>query len=191
MLLQASAPITGVVSRINSSRVKQSGTSTTSSNGNLDSSKVRPVTAPSLSTKLTTANVQSRTQRSIALLPPKPSQSTTTAAAAAALPPLAKVRSKPVTSTVRRSSLSSTVSPSSNLQRQSTSTGSSTSSLSSTNTQGSLPCTRSDTPTTTNSTTAILRCTSNSSISSPINPNTKSRIPVRAIPPTITKKSST
>ncbi len=186
MLLQASAPITGVASRATSSRGKQSVTSTSSllsSKGRLDPSKFRPVTAPS------TTNVQSRTQRPVALLPTQPSQSTTITTAAAAAP--TKVRSKPVASTVRRSSLTSTVSPSSNLQRQSTSTGSSTSSLSSTNTQGSLPCTHSDTPTTTNSTTTILRSTSNGIISSPINPNTKSRIPIRAILPTITKKSST
>ncbi len=188
MLLQASAPTTGVISRVASSRVKQSVTNTSSSNGKTNLSKVRPVTAPLLSTKITT-NVQPRTQRPVALLPTLPTQSTTTT----------KTQSKPIISTVRRSSFSPTISPLSNLQRQSTSTGGSTSSLSSTNTQGSLPCTRSDTPTLTttttvmNSTTTILRSSSNEIISSPTNTNinTKSRIPVRTIPTTNIKKSST
>ncbi len=187
MLLQASAPITGVISRVASSRVKQSVTSTSlsSSNGKSNLSKVRPVTAPLLSTK-TTNNIQPRTQRPVALLPTSPTQSTTT-----------KTQPKPITSTVRRSSFSPTISPSLNLQRQSTSTGGSTSSLSSTNTQGSLPCTRSDTPTSTttitNSATTIVRSSSNDLILSPTNTNinTKSRIPVRAIPATNVKKSST
>jgi len=186
VLLQASAPITGVISRVASSRVKQSVTNTSSSslsNGKSNSSKVRPVTAPLLSTK-TTINIQPRTQRPVALLPTSPTQSTTT-----------KTQPKSITCNVRHSSFSPTVSPSSNLQRQSTSTGGSTSSLSSTNTQGSLPCTRSDTPTSTatitNSSTAILRSSSNEIISSLTNTNinTKSRIPVRAIPTSNIKKS--
>ncbi len=185
MLLQASAPVTGVISRVVPSRVKPSiPNPSSSSNGKPINSniKVRPGTAPLSATK-TTANLQSRTQRPVALLPTHSPQSTTT-----------KTQSKPITSTVRRSSFSPTVSPSSNLQRQSTSTGGSTSSLSSTNTQGSLPCTRADTPTstatlTTNSTTTIVHSSSNVILTSPT--NTKSRIPVRSIPTAMVKNPST
>jgi hypothetical protein len=182
VLLQASAPITGVISRVVPSRVKPSVINPSSSNGKTHSiTKVRPGTAPLLPTK-TTTNVQSRTQRPVALLPTPSPQSTTT-----------KAQSKPITSTVRRSSFSPTISPALNLQRQSTSTGGSTSSLSSTNTQGSLPCTRADTPTSTatvtNSTTTIVRSSSNEIITSPT--NTKSRIPVRAISTAMVKKPST
>jgi hypothetical protein len=134
--------------------------------------KIRPTTAPS--TKLTiTTTAQPRTQRIVPIV----------------LPSTTKARPKPPLSTNRRSSFGTNISPiTSNLERQSTSTGGSTSSLSSTNTQGSIPCTRSETPT-----TSILRSVSNDIISSPntLNPNSKSRIPIRTIPITMVKKSST
>ncbi|CAF0721167.1 unnamed protein product [Adineta steineri] len=176
---KASTPIIGVVSHITSSRVKQSVTNISSStlNGKLNSAKVRPITAPVLSMK--TTNVQSNPQRPVAF---HSTQAIET-----------KVRSKPISSTVRRSSLTTPCSPSLNLQRQSLLTNGSTSSLTTPNIQGPL---RSDTPpstiTLTNSTTAILRTSSNDIISSSINSNlnTKSRIPMRAIPRIMIKKSS-
>ncbi|CAF5208444.1 unnamed protein product [Rotaria magnacalcarata] len=80
------------------------------------------------------------------------------------------IQHKSVLSTVRRSSVSPTV----------------PSSSSSTNTQESISFALSSTKTIINS-TAIVRSTSNDSISSAINFNTKSRIPIRSIPITMIK----
>jgi hypothetical protein len=172
MLLQISA----LTPRIAPSRSKPVIADSSSLNGKITLSKVRPATAPLL--KTTIINTQSRTQRLIPLIPP----------------PIAKVRAKPPISSNRRSSVGLI----SNLQRQSTSTGGSTSSLSSTNTQASIPCIHSETPPSTSSSSTttvipILRSVSNDIISSPnlSNINSKSRIPIRAIPIAIVKKSMT
>lgn len=139
------------------------------------------MTAPITSSKLatTTNNSQLRTQQVLPTVAPAVQSKTRT--------------KPPVSSTARRSSIGPTISSStSNLQRQSTSTGGSTSSLSSTNTQASIPCTRLDTPTSKQS-APIMRSVSNDLIASPA-ANTaavKSRIPVRAIPVSLLKKSST
>lgn len=180
VLLQASTPTVGVITRVAPSRVKQSLTNPVLSNGKSSSiSKDRPGTAPISSTKTSTITPL-RIQRPVALLPSPPTQSSTTKT---------KTQSKPVTSNVRCPSFS----PTSNLQRQSTSTGGSTSSISSTNTQGSIPCVRSDTPTSnvtvTHSTTTIVHSSSNEILTP--STHTKSRIPVRAISTTMIKKPST
>ena len=160
----------------------------TVSNVKIPSSKTRPVTAP---TSSKTNVSQPRTQHVIPIV----------------AVPVTKTRAKLPISNTRRSltgpssTLTTTSSSTSNLQRQSTSTGGSTSSLSSTNTQASIPCIRSDTPTSSNS-ISLLRSMSNDVIASPVpstssslasttNMTTKSRIPVRAIPIPIGKKSST
>jgi hypothetical protein len=160
-------PIANVPPRIVPFRSKQT-------NGKINLSKVRPATAPlSKPPPPPPTNNQSRTQRLVPIV----------------LPPSTRIRPKPPVSTNRRSSFGPTISSTtSNLERQSTSTGGSTSSLSSTNTQASIPCTRSETPT-----SSILRSVSNDIISTPnsININPKSRIPIRTIPIAIIKKSST
>jgi len=171
-VFQPSAPVISVAApRLAPSRNKPTTTITSSSNGKVTSSKIRPTTAPtSKSTTTTINNTQSRTQRIVPII----------------LPSTTKTRPKPPVSTNRRSSFGATLP--SNLQRQSTSTGGSTSSLSSTNTQASIPCTHSET-----GTTSILRSVSNDIISTPnaLNINTKSRIPIRKIAIPIVKKSST
>lgn len=171
VLLQASTPTVGVITRVAPSRVKPSLTNPTLANGKTNSiTKDRPGTAPISSTKMSTT-----IQRPVVLLPSPPTPSTTITKP--------KTQSKSVTSNARHPSFS----PTSNLQRQSTSTDGSTSSLSSTNTQGSIPCIRSDTPTS-KSTTTIVHSVSNDVITPPT--NTKSRIPVRAILTPMVKKPS-
>jgi hypothetical protein len=150
-----------------------SSTTNSLNNGKVTSLKTRPATAPAIKPN----NHPSRTQQLIPILPPT----------------MTKTRAKPPVSNSRRSSTGPSLSSStSNLQRQSTSTGGSTSSLSSTNTQASIPCVQSDTSTSSSATTTmtLLRSVSNDIIASPISTtNTgKSRIPVRAIPISVSKK---
>ncbi|CAF2100921.1 unnamed protein product [Rotaria magnacalcarata] len=175
---KAAASITTTVPRVASSRSKPTVANTSTSNIKLPLPKARPATAPSTKSTLSPPTITTtNTQHLIPIV-----QTSTT-----------KIRAKPPVSTNRRSSFGLTLSSStSNLQRQSTSTSGSTSSLSSTNTQASIPCTRAETPIS-STTMKILRSVSNDVISSP-NPSThngKSRIPIRAIPISIVKKSLT
>lgn len=119
VLLQASVPLTSTASHTISSRVKLSLTSPLSpqpptTNGKVDFSKTRPITAPTSSIKQSLNKTQSFTQRPNTLL-----------------------ATQPIPSTVRRLSLTPTSSPLLTPRHESTSIRGSTSSISSITTQGS------------------------------------------------------